>query len=86
MPSPSSVVVHLSGDLSRQTGRSRLEVDTDSATITAAHLRSQVARQIPSAQELVERALVVAGDRILGSDEVVPADRRISLVPPVSGG
>lgn len=85
--SPSSpLMVHLSGELARQAGHSRLELETGSGPVTAADLRGQVAQRIPEAQGLLDRALVVAGDRILGGDEVVPADRRISLVPPVSGG
>ncbi|TVR61325.1 MAG: hypothetical protein EA422_12700 [Gemmatimonadales bacterium] len=79
-------VVHLSGDLSRQAGRNRVQVLEPREALTAAELRRRVAQQVPTADPLVHRALVVAGDRILGVDEVVPRDRRISLVPPVSGG
>jgi molybdopterin converting factor small subunit len=52
----------------------------------AQDVRRAVAAAHPDAAPLLERALVVAGDRILDADAALPEETEIALVPPVSGG
>lgn len=80
--------VQLSGELATRAGRSRLRIAwaDDRALPEAAELRARIAQEVPDLAALIERSLLVAGDRIVGADEPIPQDARLSLVPPVSGG
>ncbi len=80
--------IQLSGDLAIQAGRSRLDLVFDGSTdgLAASELKARVSDELPELAPLVRRSLVVAGDRIVGSAEVIPAGSQLSLVPPVSGG
>ncbi len=80
-----SASVALRASLAARLGRSRITValPTDAQ---ADDVRAAVAAAHPEAAALVERALVVAGDRILGRADPLPPDHSLALVPPVSGG
>jgi molybdopterin converting factor small subunit len=86
-PDP-SYRIQLSGDLAIQAGRSRLDlvVPGSADELAASEIKARVSDELPDLAPLVRKSLVVAGDRIVGSAEVIPAGTRLSLVPPVSGG
>ena len=80
-----SVQVDLRSSLASRIGRSAVTVVLSTAA-QAGDVRIAVAEAHPDAAPLIERALVVVGDRILGRTDPLPPDASIALVPPVSGG
>lgn len=77
--------VHLSGVLVGEGQSASVEVPWDDGG-TARLLRQRIAETLPQHQERIQGALIVAGDRILGPDDPVPEQARISVLPRISGG
>jgi len=89
MPSSSTTTVSVSlrGSLASQLHTPRVTVDVPMQSgLTAQAVRKAVANRHPEARALVDSALLVAGERILSSDDTVPIGASLALVPPVSGG
>lgn len=85
LPSSRTLRVELRSSLSERLGRSVVAVDVPSGA-RAQDVRAALAQQHPAMASLIESALVVAGDRILGRTDVLPPDEGVALIPPVSGG
>ena len=81
--------IQLFGALREAEPGGRLALDSDATDI--ASLRAAVARHAddrwpPSARALVARSAFASERAVLRDAEPVPADGRIALLPPVSGG
>ena len=80
------ICVRLGRAFLRPTGRAQLWLDLVDGT-TAAGLREALGRALPEARPLLPVALLVAGDRVLASGDLVPVERdEIALVLPTAGG
>jgi len=89
MPTTPAVRIQLRSSLAGRVGRPVVTVHV-SPDATVRDIRAAVAEAYPEAAGVVESALLVAGDRILGANEQPLADAptppTLTLIPPVSGG
>ena len=80
------VRVRLGRGFLRPTGRAQLWLDVVDGT-TAAGLRDALARALPEARSLLPVAVLVCGERVLASGDVVPSEKEeIALLLPTAGG
>ncbi len=77
--------VELRSSLAERLGRSVVILELPPEA-QAQDVRTALARRHPAAAALIESALVVADDRVLGRRDALPAVDAVALIPPVSGG
>jgi molybdopterin converting factor small subunit len=80
---PLSVKVRFYGRLADVIGR---EIELDVAPCTAGDLRRRLAERHPAASDILRRSRAIAGDVVIGDDQLVPDDSEIELLPQVCGG
>ncbi len=89
MSATTAVRIQLRSSLAGRVGRPVVTVQV-SPDATTRDIRAVVAETYPDAAGVVESALLVAGDRILGAEEQPLANASppptLTLIPPVSGG
>jgi molybdopterin synthase catalytic subunit/molybdopterin synthase sulfur carrier subunit len=56
------------------------------AGATVAQLRKALAASCQPLEKLLPRCAIAVDDEFVGDDQLVPANGRIALIPPVSGG
>ena len=83
-----TVAIDLFGALREAKPGARMQVDT--AAITVGQLRADVERHAahwsPAARALLPRCAFASATTVLRDNDALPADGRLALLPPVSGG
>jgi molybdopterin converting factor subunit 1 len=62
-----------------------VEIELD-AGASAGQLRRRLAEEYPALAGLLERSALAVNEEFAEEDAIVPADARVALLPPVSGG
>lgn len=79
------IMVRVNGSLAAALGTSRLTVQLPQAG-TLADLLTDLAEQYPSCNEILARAVPMAGGKHLSPDTVLPASQEVALLMPIAGG
>ncbi|WP_321504903.1 hypothetical protein [Breoghania sp.] len=77
--------VRLRASLAEHAGAPFLDIPIPAVPSVAA-LRAGIAEARPELGDVLAGCLLISGERVLGEDEVVPADEPLALVPPMRGG
>ncbi len=79
--------VRVFGGLTEQVGDNHIEVAfPEDASMTVSELRAAVASAYPHLAPLLQRVTVAVNLEVAASNETVPADAEVALLPPVAGG
>lgn len=83
-----NVEIQLFGALREAEPTGRASLSTDAPTIGA--LRAELAANVPhwpeQARALLRQSAFASDERVLRDADTLPADGRLALLPPVSGG
>jgi molybdopterin converting factor subunit 1 len=80
------LTVFLFAGLTELLGASRLEIDVQDQSITAAALKKRLAAQYPHAAAVVEQCFIAKNQSYAEDCESLEENDEIALIPPVSGG
>jgi molybdopterin synthase sulfur carrier subunit len=83
-----TITIDLFGALREAESAARLQLDSDAQTIAAlrADVEARVAHWPANARALLPRCAFASTTTVLRDGDALPADGRLALLPPVSGG
>ncbi len=81
-----NVTFEFCGELQRLAGAGELSLSMPAGSLTVAAALAALAQRLPQLQERLPRCACAVGDVLVRRGDVLAANARLALLPPVAGG